>query len=129
MVRYVVERATLALNRLGKAVRGSRILAIGVAYKPGTNDLRESPALKILRALLERGGEIQFHDPLVPGIRLDETELHSQPLVGSTLDEQDLILILMRQTGVDWDLIAGSSCLVFDACNALGSPGANTERL
>ena len=66
MPYFCLEKIERALNDDGRPVRGSRVLVLGVAYKAGVGDLRESPALKILRLLRERGGEVAYHDPHVP---------------------------------------------------------------
>ena len=66
MPYFCLERAERALNDAGKPVKGSKILVLGVAYKAGVSDMRESPALKILRLLAERGGDVSYHDPYVP---------------------------------------------------------------
>jgi UDP-N-acetyl-D-mannosaminuronate dehydrogenase len=70
MPRHVVERCSLLLNDQGKAVRGSRVLGIGAAYKAGIEDTRQSATLKVLEGLQVRGAEITYHDPLVPAIEL-----------------------------------------------------------
>jgi nucleotide sugar dehydrogenase len=73
MPRYVVERSSLLLNDIGKSVRSARILGVGVAYKGGTGDTRESPGLKVLEALAARGADIDFHDPFVDNITIGGT--------------------------------------------------------
>ena len=66
MPYFCLEKIERALNDAGKPVRGSRILILGVSYKPGVGDIRESPALKIIELLRERGGDVSYHDPHVP---------------------------------------------------------------
>ena len=66
MPRFCVEKIERALNDAGKPVRGSKIVIVGVSYKPGVGDMRESPALRIMRLLAERGAELAYHDPHVP---------------------------------------------------------------
>lgn len=119
MPRYTVERISLMLNDAGKSVRGARILGIGVAYKGGTEDTRESAGEKVLASLLLRGADVSYHDPLVPNLDIGGKKLTSVDLDPGFLAAQDLVVILVPQTGVDWNAVAEAP-LVFDCCNALG---------
>jgi UDP-N-acetyl-D-glucosamine dehydrogenase len=129
MPRYVVERIGFLLNDMGKAIRGSRILAVGAAYKGGTEDTRGSPALKVLSLLQRRGAEICYHDPLVPEVNVGDGIIRSVDLDPETISGQDLVVALIPQPGVDWDLVAREAPAVLDCCNALRSRGANVTRL
>ncbi|MFN2589880.1 MAG: nucleotide sugar dehydrogenase [Actinomycetota bacterium] len=129
MPRHVVERVGSLLNDRGKAVRGSRILGIGVAYKAGSEDLRGSPGLKILSMLARRGADVAFHDPLVPSAPFGGTEIESEPLTPETLRAADIVIVFVAQEGVDWELVAREAPLVFDACNALGRRDEHIARL
>lgn len=129
MPRHVVERIALLLNRDGKAIKASRILGIGVAYKKGTEDTRESAGLKILSRLAELGAEVQFHDPLVPEETIAGEHRRSLDLSDALLAEQDIVVIFVPQDGVDWQLVLKSSSAVLDCCNALGRRGDGVERL
>jgi UDP-N-acetyl-D-glucosamine dehydrogenase len=129
MPRYVVERVGALLNDVGKAIRGARILGVGAAYKGGTEDVRGSPALKVLSALAGRGAEVSYHDPLVPEADVGGSVLRSVPLDEDHLRTQDLVLVLTPQVGVDWDLVARTSRRVLDCCNALGKRGGSVARL
>ena len=120
MPRYTVDRISLMLNDQGKSVRGARILGIGVAYKGGTQDTRESAGEKVLASLILRGAEVAYHDPLVPKLDIGGYSLSSVDLDEKTLSEQDIVVILVPQTGVDWDLVATKAPLALDCCNALG---------
>jgi len=119
MPRYTVERISLMLNDTGKSIRNAKILGVGVAYKGGTEDTRESPGQKVLASLLLRGADVAYHDPLVPEVDVGGTHLTSQPLTPELLGEQDLVVVLIPQLGVDWNLVADAP-LVLDCCNALG---------
>ena len=79
MPRFVVERITDALNRHRKSVRGSRIHVLGVAYKAGVNDIRESPALTVMKILADKGAVLSYSDPYVPAVREEGFELDSVP--------------------------------------------------
>lgn len=129
MPRHVVDRITVMLSDAGKPLRGADVLCIGAAYKGGTEDTRESPALKVMTALQRRGARVSYHDPLVPRLRLAGLELESRPLSATGLCEHDLVVILAPQIGVNWDLIAAHGRLIFDCCNALGIKNHKVVRL
>jgi UDP-N-acetyl-D-glucosamine dehydrogenase len=99
------EKVERKLNDLGKPVRGSRIAVLGVAYKPGVSDIRESPALKIIAHLAERGGDMAYHDPHVP-------ELPGLGLTGVSLEEAlagaDVAVIVTAHPGVDHRMVAAT---------------------
>jgi UDP-N-acetyl-D-glucosamine dehydrogenase len=106
-----VERIVRALNDAGKAVRGSRIVLLGVAYKPGVGDTRESPALKILELLQEHGGDVVYHDPHVhdlPQFDLSSTDLDA------ALDGADLAVIVTAHPELDLERVVRESPLVMD---------------
>jgi UDP-N-acetyl-D-glucosamine dehydrogenase len=129
MPRYVVERVGTLLNDRHKSVRGSRILGIGAAYKGGTEDVRGSPALKVLAALERKGATVSYHDPLVTDVEIGGRSKRSVPLSARTVRSQDLVVILARQSGVDWDLLLREAHAILDCCNALGRAGGSVERL
>ena len=129
MPRHVVERISLLLNDQGKSVRNARILGIGAAYKGGTEDTRESAGLKVLSLLALRGARIAYHDPLVPHVEIHGTSMESIELTKETVADHDLVVVLVPQTGVDWDLVTQSASCVFDCCNAIGHKGENVTRL
>jgi UDP-N-acetyl-D-glucosamine dehydrogenase len=128
MPYHCVEVAQRALNNRGRAVKGARIVVIGVAYKPGVGDVRESPALKIISLLRELGGEVSYHDPHVPS--LPELGLSSQPL-DPALAEADLAVIVTAHPDVDHDLIATRARLVVDlrGVTRAGAPRPSVVRL
>jgi len=102
---FCVEQAERALNEQGKAVKGSKIAVLGVAYKPGVGDIRESPALKIIDRLQALGAEVAYHDPYVPELKqfeLQNTDLE-QALAGA-----DVALIVTAHPGIDHNDIAAS---------------------
>jgi UDP-N-acetyl-D-glucosamine dehydrogenase len=111
MPYFCVERIARALNEHSKAVRGSKIAIIGVSYKPGVGDLRESPALKIIRLLTEAGGRIVYNDPHVP--ELSEHGLSAEPLE-ATLDGADIAVIVTAHPGLDVEQVVRSAPLVVD---------------
>jgi len=111
MPYFCVEKVAKALNGHSKAVRGSRVAILGVSYKPGVGDLRESPALKIMRLLAEDGAELVYHDETVP--ELGDFGLRSQPL-GGALEGADVVVIVTAHPGLDVDLVVSTAPLVVD---------------
>ncbi len=111
MPYFCVDKIERTLNDHGKPVHGSRILLLGVAYKPGVGDLRESPALKILKLLGERGAELFYHDPHVP--TLPEARLESVPFE-QELGAADLVVIVTAHPELDYRRTAAEAQLVLD---------------
>jgi UDP-N-acetyl-D-glucosamine dehydrogenase len=111
MPYFCLEKAERALNDAGKPVRGSRILVLGVAYKGGVGDMRESPALKILRLLRDRGADVAYHDPHVP--ELPELGLRSAELPAAA-EGADLALIVTAHPSVDHRAITEQAQLTLD---------------
>jgi UDP-N-acetyl-D-glucosamine dehydrogenase len=111
MPYHCVAKAQRALNERGLAVKGARVAVIGVGYKPGVGDTRESPALKIIALLKQLGGEVSYHDPHVPG--LPEFSLASTPLERA-ISDSDLALIVTAHPEVDHEDLARRARLVVD---------------
>jgi len=127
MPYYCLERVERTLNDVERPVRGSRILILGVAYKSGVGDVRESPALKLLDLLAARGAELSYHDPHVPS--LAEFGLTSLPLDALVADS-DLVLIVTAHPSVDHDRLARGARLVVDLRGVTRELGAaNVVRL
>lgn len=120
MPQFVVRKAADVLNQSGKALYGSRVLLVGIAYKRDIDDLRESPALEIIKLLQEKGADVAYHDPFCPVIQDDgHTEikglpLKSMPLTEAVLDMADLIVVVTDHTTVDYQFIADNANLIFD---------------
>jgi UDP-N-acetyl-D-glucosamine dehydrogenase len=100
-----------ALNDHARAIRGSRIAILGVAYKPGVGDLRESPALKIMRILDARGAELVYHDDFVPV--LSSFELENEPL-DDVLEGADCAVIVTAHPGLDVHAVVAGAPSVVD---------------
>ena len=111
MPYHCVAKAQRVLNDAGLSVKGARIALLGVSYKPGVGDTRESPALKIISLLLDLGAQVSYHDPHVPA--LADFGLTSTPLDGAVADA-DLVLIVTAHPSVDHDLAARRARLVVD---------------
>jgi UDP-N-acetyl-D-glucosamine dehydrogenase len=130
MPRFVVEKITDALNRHKKSVRGSRIHVLGVAYKAGVNDMRESPALNVMRILFEKGAILSYSDPYIPAIREEGLNLDSLPLRNGYLGSIDCAVILTDHREFDYPYLVDTVPLVVDTRNALkGRTGDNIVRL
>ena len=103
----------------GKAVRRSKVLVVGVAYKKDIDDIRESPALDVIRLLEQRGAVVSFHDPHVARLHEDGVELTSVPLSAETLRAADCVVIVTDHSSIDYGLIAREAKLVVDTRHAL----------
>ena len=127
MPYYCVERIELALNDVAKPIRGSKIALLGVAYKGGIGDIRESPALRIIEVLQRRGANLVYHDPFVPELR--KHGLRSTPL-DDALRDADAVVLVTAHPGVDHEQIARDAPLFVDLRGITrGTHGANLVRL
>ena len=111
MPYHCVDKVQRALNDAGLPVKGARVAVLGVSYKPGVGDVRESPALKIIELLRALGADVRYHDPHVAA--LSEFGLQSAPLK-EVLAEADLVLIVTAHPGIDHDAVARRARLVLD---------------
>jgi UDP-N-acetyl-D-glucosamine dehydrogenase len=114
MPGYVVARLGEALNDLHKPIRGTKILAIGVTYKAGVNDQRESPALAVIERLADKGAELSYHDPYAPELELDGRTLTSKDLTPETVATHDCVVVLTAHADVDYRMLAKEALLLFD---------------
>lgn len=120
MPRYVVSRIQDTLNNASKSLKGSHVLVLGAAYKPDIDDLRESPALDVIRLLQQKGALVSYHDPHIPHIKHDDWEIHSVRDVMQTVREADCVAIITNHSSYDYPAILSEAKLIFDARNALG---------
>ncbi len=118
MPRHVVEKIAAALNDEGKPVRGSRILVLGVAYKPDVADIRESPALDIIKLLLARGAVVHYADPHVAELHYDGLELVSREATPEALAAADCVVIVANHAAFDYQAVVDHARLVVDTRNA-----------
>ncbi|HET6617650.1 MAG TPA: nucleotide sugar dehydrogenase [Gemmatimonadota bacterium] len=124
MPEYVVERVAGALNELGKPLKGSRILVLGLSYKPNISDDRESPSYRLMDLLDERGAEVAFHDPHVPRIQPSREHGHwagleSTPWDRETIESYDAVIIATDHAAVDYPALAEWARLIVDTRNAM----------
>jgi UDP-N-acetyl-D-glucosamine dehydrogenase len=118
MPDYVVEKVGSALNDVRKSVKGSRILVIGVAYKRDIDDVRESPALDVIRLLEQRGAHVEFHDPFVADFREDGHVRRGVELTDETLKWADAMVIITDHKIIDYQRLLDHGSLVVDTRNA-----------
>jgi UDP-N-acetyl-D-glucosamine dehydrogenase len=129
MPQVVVEKVVEALNDESKALRGSKILVLGVAYKKNIDDMRESPALDVMRLLEERGADVSYHDPHVAHFREDGHEWTSVPLTDALLQKADAVVVVTDHASIDWARVAAKAQLVVDSRNVLGRSGPTKARV
>ncbi|MFV2007987.1 MAG: nucleotide sugar dehydrogenase [Longimicrobiales bacterium] len=115
MPEFVAGKVRQALNAHRKAVNGSSILVLGVAYKKDVNDVRESPALDIMRLLAADGAEVEYHDPHVPRIREDDVGWESVELTDERLSSADAVVIATDHSAVDYGRVLDLAAVVVDA--------------
>ena len=115
MPYFVVDKVREALNRQRKAVNGASVLLLGVAYKKDIDDVRESPALDILKLLVEDGAEVSYHDPFVPELRDEGADLGSIELTDEALSGADAVVILTDHSGFDYDRVVREAAVLVDA--------------
>jgi UDP-N-acetyl-D-glucosamine dehydrogenase len=119
MPLFWVRKLSEALNEQGKAVRGASVLVLGVAYKRDIEDIRESPALDIIRLLEGQGARVSYHDPHVPVFAEDGHEFRSVPLDPQTVAAADCIMIVTDHAAIDYHMIRRNARLVVDTRNAM----------
>jgi len=119
MPEFWVRKLSEALNGQGKAVRGASVLVLGVAYKRDIDDIRESPALDIIRLLKGQGARVTYSDPHVPRFLDDGIEFRSVELTPETVAAVDCVMIVTDHTSVDYHMIKRNAKLVVDTRNAL----------
>jgi UDP-N-acetyl-D-glucosamine dehydrogenase len=119
MPEWVVERVMDVLNDYGRSLRGSRVLLVGVSYKKDIPDMRESPALKVLEKLHQKGARLAYHDPFVPSLPWHYGGLASTPLTPETLAEIDCAVLLTDHSQLDREMLVRHAPVILDTRNAL----------
>lgn len=129
MPEYVVEQLSLALNARDKSVKGSRVLVLGMAYKPDVDDTRESPSVELMENLIALGAHVDYNDPHVPEMRpmrRTKLRLKSVPLTPESLASYDCVLIATHHSAYDWQLIGQHAKLIVDTRGVMRRvPGVN----
>jgi len=134
MPRYVVSRVMEALNDRSKALKGSKVLVLGAAYKPDIDDVRESPALDVIGLLKKKGAAVEYHDPYIPHIHheIDGWQMDSVKDVMKEVKDADAVVIITNHKVYDYKAIVESAKFVFDSRNATrkdSKDSANVVRL
>lgn len=122
MPDYVVQRTVLALNDRGKAVHGSRVLVLGLAYKPDVDDVRESPSFELIEKLEELGAKVDYNDPHVAKthkMRHHDLQMHSVPLTPQSIQSYDCVMIATHHAAYDWQMVADNAKLIVDTRGAM----------
>lgn len=131
MPDWVVQKLVHALNRDGKAVRGARILLLGIAYKKNVDDMRESPAVELLERLQALGAKLDYSDPHIPvfpRIRRGHYDLKSVPITAASLKRYDAVLVATNHDAFDYKLIARHARLIVDARGVYRKPRKNVVK-
>jgi UDP-N-acetyl-D-glucosamine dehydrogenase len=121
MPRHWVQKVQDRLNDAGKALKGSSVLVLGLAYKKDVSDVRESPALDIIRLLAAKGANVEYHDPYVPSFDHDGLHLIAVDDLEAALMNADCVVIVTDHTCYDWSAIKERAALVVDTRGALRS--------
>ena len=132
MPRYVVSLIQDGLNQQCKSLRGSRVLVLGVAYKPDIDDLRESPALDVIGLLEQKGADVTYHDPFIPLIRHDGWERHSVNDYIDAARTADCVVVVTNHSSYDYTALlemADTGPILVDTRNAFGAAGKNHAKV
>jgi len=129
MPQYVLNKIIDALNDEGKALKGARVLLLGVAYKENISDLRESPALDLIHLLKTKGAEVSYHDQYVPQLKEEHLTMTSVKLEQVTLEQVDCVVIVTAHHAYDWEWVAKHSRLLVDSRNATRNITTPTARI
>jgi len=123
MPYYVIGKTVEALNGQGKSIKGAKVLVLGLAYKKDIDDSRESPSLKIISLLQQRGAKASYNDPYVPHVvghrEYPGLELKSVPLTKALLKKVDAVVVATDHSAYDFDWIVRNAPLVVDTRNAI----------
>lgn len=131
MPRYVVSRILDAMNDRGQVLKGSKVLVLGVAYKPDIDDVRESPALDVIALLKKKGAQVEYHDPYIPQFH-HETEgwhMHSISDMMASVRAADVVVVVTNHKIYDYPSILEAAKFIFDTRNALGKLGKESLKV
>jgi UDP-N-acetyl-D-glucosamine dehydrogenase len=132
MPYYVVERAAEVLNKFKKSINGSKVLILGASYKKDIDDMRESPSLKLIEILNEKGAKVDYNDPYVaklPKTRKYQYDMVSVELSKNTLSKYDLVLLSTDHSTYNYKFITSASKLILDTRNAFERAGVKSDKL
>ena len=129
MPRFAVTKVQDALNNVSKALKGSKILVLGVTYKPDIDDLRESPALDVIHLLEQKGAEVSFHDPYVKTVSIEGRKKDGVDDMLKAITAVDVVVIITNHSSYDYNAILKNSKLIVDTRNALGKAGKDNPKV
>ena len=132
MPYYVVQKTVEALNDKGKSIKNARILILGLAYKKDVDDLRESPSLKLISLLQEKGAKVDYNDPHVPKtmkLRSYDLRMSSVPLTEKNLNKYDCVVISTDHSSYDYKFILKHAVLIIDTRNAFANHGIKSKKI
>jgi UDP-N-acetyl-D-glucosamine dehydrogenase len=129
MPRYTLTKISDALNRHKKALNGSRVLILGIAYKPDIDDLRESPALDVIHLLQEKGADVVYHDPFIPQLDHENLLMDSISDLMAEVEQADCVAIITNHSNYDYPKILEAARLMVDTRNALGKLGKDNPKV
>jgi UDP-N-acetyl-D-glucosamine dehydrogenase len=131
MPRYVVSRVLEAMNDRGKTLKGSKVLVLGVAYKPDIDDVRESPALDVIALLRKKGAQVEYHDPHIPQIHHEREDWKMESIkdVIPSVRAADAVVVITNHTSYDYKAILDAASFIFDSRNALGKLGRDNPKV
>ncbi len=129
MPEHVVNKVAQVLNDRRKALRGSRVLLLGLAYKKDVGDVRDSPAFDIARLLEERGADLLYHDPFVPSAELNGTVRRSIALTASALRQTDCVVVVTNHSNVDYGFVLRHAPVIVDTRNQYAGPPRRSRRV
>lgn len=129
MPRHVVSLVQDALNDQEKPVKGSKILILGVAYKPDIDDLRESPALDVIGLLVQKGAEVAYHDPYIPQVNEELVQMESEKNLEGAIRNADCVVIITDHSQYDYQAVLENASCIVDTRNALGEAGRESPKV
>jgi UDP-N-acetyl-D-glucosamine dehydrogenase len=129
MPAHVVRRIGDILNEDRLALNGSRVLLLGVAYKANVSDMRESPAIEVAELLMQKGAQVEYHDPHVPEFQVGAHALKSVDLTDEVLAAADLVVVVTDHAAVDYERLVAKTQRVFDTRNATKGVRRGREKI
>ena len=129
MPRYVVGKIQDALNRFKKPLNGSKVLVLGVAYKPNVNDLRESPAIDVIHLLKEANADVSYYDPYIPELDYESIVMTGEKDLGAAAEKSDIVVIITHHQKVDYAMVLDKAPLIYDTRNVMKEIGKGSNKV
>jgi UDP-N-acetyl-D-glucosamine dehydrogenase len=129
MPRFAVTKVQDALNMHSKALNGSKVLVLGVAYKPDIDDVRESPSIDVIRLLQAKGANVEYHDPYIPTVKHEGWQIESIKDLDAEVKAADCVVIVTNHKAYNYDSILANAKLIVDTRNALGKKGLKNPKV